>query len=227
MYITNTVNNYKTASELNSAMGRVYNHMALALATSLIVSLLVASSPALMAFLFTGFVKWIVIFAPLVAVFAISYALHTNISKSTAVSMLHGFAALMGISLSAIFVVYSVGSIISAFMAAMVLFSVMALYGYFTKTNLDSIGKWLFVGLIALIIASVINLFIASSIAQMVISAVALVVFMGLTAWDNQRIRQELAYDPSDAVEVRGALSLYINLINIFVSLLSLFGDRD
>jgi FtsH-binding integral membrane protein len=189
--------------------------------------MLVASSPALMTFLFTGFMKWIVIFAPLVAVFAISIALNANPPKGIAQLMLHGFAALMGLSFATIFVVYNLGSIVSAFMGAAVLFGVMSFYGYFTKRSLDSLGKWMFVGLITIVIASIINLFIGNSVAQMVISALAIVIFLGLTAWDTQRIRQELALNTSPAAEVSGALSLYINFINIFLNLLNLFGSKN
>ena len=218
---------YRTAGELNSAMGKVYINMSLAIITSMIVSMLVASSAALMTFLFTGFMKWIVIFAPLVAVFAISIALNANPPKEIALLMLHGFAALFGLSFSTIFVVYNLGSIVSAFMGAAVLFGVMSFYGYFTKRSLDSLGKWMFVGLITIVIASIINLFIGSSVAQMVISALAIVIFLGLTAWDTQRIREELALNTSPAAEISGALSLYINFINIFLNLLNLFVSRN
>lgn len=219
--------NYRTASELNAAMGRVYANMGLAVLTSMIVSMLVASSPALMAFFFTGFVKWIVIFAPLVSVIVISIALNADPPKGISHILLHGFAAIMGLSFSAIFVVYNLGSIVSAFMGATVLFAVMSVYGYFTKKNLDSIGKWLFVGLIAVVIASIINVFIGSTVAQTIISALAIVIFLGLTAWDTQRIREELSIGRNrSAAEIRGALSLYLNFINIFLSLLQLFGDK-
>jgi FtsH-binding integral membrane protein len=218
---------YRSADELNSAMGKVYANMGLAVLTSMVISMLVASSPALMTFLFTGFTKWIVIFAPLVAVFAIGIALNANPPKGIAQLMLHGFAALMGLSFATIFVVYNLGSIVSAFMGAAVLFGVMSFYGYFTKRSLDSLGKWMFVGLITIVIASIINLFIGNSVAQMVISALAIVIFLGLTAWDTQRIRQELALNTSPAAEVSGALSLYINFINIFLNLLNLFGSKN
>lgn len=218
---------YRSAAELNSAMGKVYANMGLAVLTSMIVSMLVASSPALMAFLFTGFVKWIVIFAPLVAVFAISFALNSNPPRELALLMLHGFAALMGLSFATIFVVYQLGSIISAFMGGAVLFGVMSLYGYFTKQSLDSLGKWLFVGLIGIVIASIINVFVGSSVGQMVISALAIIIFLGLTAWDTQRIREELSTNTSPAAEISGALSLYLNFINIFLNLLQLFGNKD
>lgn len=218
---------YRTAGELNSAMGKVYANMGLAVLTSMVVSMLVAGSPALMAFLFTGVMKWIVIFAPLVAVFAISIALNANPPAPLAHAMLHGFAALMGLSFASIFVVYNLGSIVSAFMGAAVLFGAMSFYGYFTKKSLDSIGKWLFVGLIAIIISSIINIFVGSTVFQMVLSALAIVVFLGLTAWDTQRIREELAANTSTAAEVSGALSLYLNFINIFLNLLQLFGQKN
>lgn len=218
---------YRTASELNSAMGKVYANMGLAVLTSMVVSMLVASSPALMAFLFTGVMKWIVIFAPLVAVFALSIALNANPPAPVAHAMLHGFAALMGLSFSTIFVVYNMGSIVSAFMGAAVLFGTMSFYGYFTRKSLDSLGKWMFVGLIAIVIASIINIFLESSVFQMVLSALAIIIFLGLTAYDTQRIREELAVNTSTTAEVSGALSLYLNFINIFLSLLQLFGNKN
>jgi len=171
--------------------------------------------------------KWIVIFAPLVAVFAISIALNANPPAPLAHLMLHGFAALMGLSFATIFVVYNLGSIVSAFMGAAVLFGAMSFYGYFTKKSLDSLGKWMFVGLIAIVIASIINIFVGSSVAQTVISALAIIIFLGLTAWDTQRIREELSSNTSPAAEVNGALSLYINFINIFLNLLNLFGSKN
>lgn len=218
---------YRSASELNSAMGNVYGIMALAIVTSMVVSMLISGSAALMAFLFTGFMKWIVIFAPLVAVILISIALNADPPKSIAHLMLHGFAALMGLSFSTIFVVYNLGSIVSAFMGAAILFVSMSFYGYFTKKSLDSLGKWMFIGLISIVIASIINLFLGNSVFQMVISALAIIIFMGLTAWDTQRIREELSYNTSSSAEVRGALSLYLNFINIFLSLLNLFGSKN
>ena len=179
----------------------------------------------LMAFFFTGAMKWIVIFAPLVAVLAVSFAWE-KFSKSSLTFFLHGFAALMGLSFATIFVAFNMGSIVSAFMSAAILFGVMSFYGYFTKKNLDSIGQWMFVGLIAIIIASVINIFIGSSVAQMVISALAVVIFLGLTAYDTQKIRELVSVDHSGNTEVVGALTLYLDFINLFLSLLQLFGGR-
>jgi FtsH-binding integral membrane protein len=217
---------YRSASEINNAMIRVYNHMFLAVLTSLVVSFLVSSSTAAMAVLFGTWFKWVIIFAPLVAVFGVTMALNSNPPKEIAVLLLHGFAALMGLSMATIFVVYTLGSIINAFFGAAVLFGTMSLYGYFTKQSLDSWGKFLLVGLIAIVIASIINVFVGSSVAQMVISALAIIIFLGLTAYDTQRIREMVSEETSAATEVMGALSLYLNFINIFISLLQLFGDK-
>jgi len=217
---------YRSASEINSAMGRVYGHMSIAVIVSMIVSYFVGTSPELLAFFFTGVMKWIVIFAPLVAIFGIAILLNASPTKQMAQLCLHGFAALMGLSFATIFAVFTMGSIVSAFMGAAILFGVMSGYGYFTKQSLDSVGKFMFVGLIAIIIASIVNIFIGSTVMQMVISALAIIIFLGLTAYDTQKIREELSVQASDVAEIRGALTLYMDFINLFINLLQLFGDR-
>jgi FtsH-binding integral membrane protein len=225
-YISDGTVSYRSAQEVNAAMGRVYGHMSLAVLVSMLVSYFVGTSPELLAFFFTGVLKWIVIFAPLAAIFGISYVLGNNPTKGVAQLCLHGFAALMGLSFSMIFAVFTMGSIVSAFMGAAILFAVMSGYGYFTKRSLDSMGRFMFVGLIAIIIASVINIFIGSTVMQMVVSALAIIIFLGLTAYDTQRIREIVSTDTSPAVEVSGALSLYMDFINLFLNLLQLFGGR-
>ena len=217
---------YRSASEINSAMGRVYGHMSLAVITSMIVSYFVGTTPELLAFFFTGILKWIVIFAPLAAIFGVSYVLGNNPTKGVAQLCLHGFAALMGLSFATIFAVFNMGSIVSSFMGAAILFAVMSGYGYFTKRSLDSLGKFMFVGLIAIVIASIVNIFIGSTVMQMVISALAIIIFLGLTAYDTQQIREAVSVDTSPAVEVTGALTLYMDFINLFLNLLQLFGER-
>ena len=224
-YMDNTVS-YRSASEINSAMGRVYGHMALAVLTSMIVSFLVGTNASLMAFFFTGIMKWIVIFAPLVAIFGVTILLNASPTKSMAQLCLHGFAALMGLSFATIFVIYNMGSIVSAFMGGAILFGVMSGYGYFTKKDLSSFGSLLFVGLIAIIIASIVNIFIGSSTLQMVISAIAILIFLGLTAYDTQRIREEVSMENDGIAEIRGALTLYLDFINLFINLLQLFGEK-
>jgi FtsH-binding integral membrane protein len=118
------------------------------------------------------------------------------------------------------------GSIVSAFMGAAILFGVMSGYGYFTKQSLDSIGKYCFVALIAIIIASIVNIFIGSTVFQMFISAVAILIFLGLTAYDTQQIREELSMGDDGIAEIRGALTLYLDFINLFINLLQLFGEK-
>jgi uncharacterized protein len=218
---------YRTAGEINSAMVRVYNNMFIAVLVSMVTALAVSSVPALMAFFFTGFMKWITIFSPLVAILLISFSME-RFSESQLRTFLYGFAVLMGLSFSMIFLVYTLGSIVSAFMGAAVLFGTMSIYGYFTKKDLSKFGTLLLVALIAIIIASVINVFIGNSFASIVISAIAIVVFLGLTAYDTQRIREMVSYrSDTGKYEVMGALSLYLNFINIFLHLLNLFGNRN
>jgi FtsH-binding integral membrane protein len=216
---------YRGAEAINTAMARVYGHMGLAVVTSMIVSYFVGTTPSLLAFFFTGVMKWIVMFLPLVLAFVVPWAL-SNAGKTMAPVLLHVFAAAMGLSFSVIFAIYQMGSIAGAFMSAAVLFGVMSFYGYFTKKSLDSLGKWLFVGLIAIVIASIINMFLQSGPLAQVVSALAIVIFTGLTAYDTQKIRETLMYDDDHRVEIMGALTLYMDFINLFLSLLQLFGDK-
>jgi uncharacterized protein len=214
-----------SAQHVTNGMNRVYSNMFMAVMNSMLVSYFVSTSPALMAFLFTGVMKWIVILAPLAAIFAISFYMH-KVTKGQAMLMLHGFATLMGISFAAIFVVYTSMSIVQAFLGAACLFLAMSLYGYTTKRDLTSIGQFMFIGLIGIIIASIINIFIGSSLMQMVVSALAVIIFLGLTAYDTQKIREMIAYDRDGHAEVSGALTLYLDFINLFLNLLQLFGNR-
>ena len=216
---------YRGAESINTAMARVYGHMGLAVITSMIVSYFVGTTPLLLAFFFTGVMKWIVMFLPLVLAFAIPWAI-SNAGKTTAPLLLHVFAAAMGLSFAVIFAVYQMGSIAGAFMAAAVLFGVMSFYGYFTKRSLDSVGKWLMIGLIAICITSIINIFLQSGPLAQVVSALAIVIFTGLTAYDTQKIRETLMYDDDHRLEIMGALTLYLDFINLFLSLLQLFGDK-
>jgi FtsH-binding integral membrane protein len=205
----------------------VYNNMFLAVVNSMLVSLLVASSPGLIVFLFTGIMKWVVIFAPLVMILAMTWIMQ-KATYGEARGMLHIFAALMGLSMSTIFITFTTTSIVTAFMGAAILFGTMSLWGYFTKKSLEGWGSFLMVGVIAVVIASIVNVFLGNSTLAMVVSAVAIIVFLGLTAYDTQRIRQEVSIlEPDSKAEILGALSLYMNFINIFVSLLQLFGNRD
>jgi len=218
---------YRSATAINAAMGRVYLYMFYAVAASFVTAGLVTSTPALMAFFFTGIMKWITIFAPLVFILVLSFGIE-KLNKQQALLALGGFAVVWGVSMAAVFAVYTIGSIVSAFMGAGILFAVMSFYGYFTKKDLTSLGQFMFIGLIAIVIASVVNIFIGSSVGAMVISALAIIIFLGLTAYDTQNIRNMVSYDSDDGKnEVLGALSLYMNFINIFLALLQLFGNRE
>lgn len=220
------VSTYRSAAGINEAMGRVYGHMSIAVVTSMLVSYFVGTTPELLQFFFTGVMKWIVIFAPLVAILGLTFA-SEKLNKSGLQIFLHGFAALMGLSFATIFAVFTMGSIFTAFMGAAVLFGTMSAYGYFTKKDLSSMGQMMFVGLIAIVIASIINIFIGSTVMQMVISALAIIIFLGLTAYDTQQIREMVTVDgETGREEVLGALTLYMNFINLFLNLLQLFGDR-
>ena len=218
---------YRTATEINQAMGRVYGHMMAAVLNSMLVSYIVGTSPELLAFFFTGVMKWIVIFAPLAFIFAVPILLNSGIGRLGKVLTLHAFAGLMGLSFATIFAIYTMGSIASAFMGAGVSFGCLSFYGYFTKRDLDSLGKYLFIALIAIIIASIINIFVGSTAFQMLISAVTILVFLGLTAYDTQQIREIVSDgEAGDGAEIAGALTLYLDFINLFLSLLQLFGTK-
>jgi len=220
-----TADQYRSASAVNSAMGRVYAHTGSAVLTSMLVSAFVGTNTALMSVLFGTALKWLIIFAPLVMIFGLAMVMD-RLTRSQAILALHAFAAVMGLSFATIFVAFNMGSIVSAFMGAAVLFAVMSGYGYFTKQNLDSLGKFMFVGLIAIVIASIINIFIGSSVVTMVISALAIIIFLGLTAYDTQQIREMISMENDGRLEILGALTLYMDFINLFLNLLQLFGER-
>jgi len=223
---TGGITDYRSAEDINSAMGRVYGHMSVAVLVSMIVSYFVGTSPELLQFFFTGITKWIVIFAPLAAILAFAFAAE-NFNKSQLKLFLYAFAALMGLSFATIFAVFTMGSIVSAFMGAAILFAVMSGYGYFTKKDLSGMGQMMMIGLIAIVIASIVNIFIGSTVMQMVISALAIIIFLGLTAYDTQQIRELVSVEgDTGREEVIGALTLYMDFINLFLNLLQLFGGR-
>ena len=214
---------YRSATELNSAMTRVYMYMMTAVLNTMLVGYAVSTSPELMQLFFGTSLKWVVMFAPLVMAFATPYIM-SSVDRPGAILTLHVFAGLMGLSLSVIFKVYSGTSIVTAFMGAAILFGTMSFYGYFTKRSLESFGQYLFIALIAIVLASIVNIFIGSSVMQMVISAIAIVIFLGFTAYDTQTIRETLAENEPGNAAVMGALMLYLDFINIFINLLQLFG---
>lgn len=216
----------RTFNDVNIAMTRVYQYMFLAVMASMGTAYYVSITPALMAFFFTGVMTWVTILSPLLFIFLVPVLFNSGISKTGMIATLLAFASLMGLSISALLAAYTTLSAMQAFMGAAVLFLSMTLYGYTTKKSLDSWGSFLLIGLISIIVVSLINLFIGSGVVAMVVSAIAVLIFLGLTAYDTQKIKEQLAYNPSPAVEVYGALSLYLDFINLFINLLQLFGQR-
>jgi FtsH-binding integral membrane protein len=223
---------------LRSYMLRVYNYMASGVALTGLVAALVASTPALTALFFqvglngrlgmTG-LGWIATLAPLGIVLAFSFGL-ARMSAATAQGLYWVYAALMGVSLSTIFFVYTGTSITRVFFITAASFAGLSLYGYTTKKNLSAFGSFLIMGLVGIVIASLVNMFLASSMLQFVISVVGVLVFAGLTAYDTQKIRDMYwegdGHEVASKKAVMGAFTLYLDFINLFIMLLRFFGDR-
>ncbi len=214
---------------LRSHMVRVYMYMALGLALTGLVAFFAASSPALMTAIFTTPLKWLVMLAPLGMVIYLSARIGA-MSFSTAQMVFWIYAGMMGLSLSAIFLVFTGESIARLFFITSSVFGAMSLYGYTTRKDLTAMGSFLMMGVVGIVIASVVNLFLHSSAMQMMISVIGVLVFTGLTAYDTQQIKE--SYLESDTGDISGkkaiigALQLYLDFINLFISLLQLFGDR-
>jgi len=177
--------------------------------------------------------KWLFILAPLAMVFAISFGIN-RLKPATAQLLFWAFAALMGISLSSIFLVYTHTSIVRVFFITSATFGALSLYGYTTKRDLTGMGSFLIMGLFGIVIASLVNIFLGSSMLQFIVSVVGVLVFAGLTACDTQRLKNEYIYgyaseggDVAERAAITGALSLYLNFINLFTLLLQLLGQRD
>jgi uncharacterized protein len=215
---------------LRSYMLSVYNYMGLGLAITGLVAYFMAASGLYLSLAQTPLV-YVVMFAPLGFIFFLGAKIRT-MSVGAAQLTFWLFAAVMGLSLASIFLVFTNASIARVFFITAGTFGAMSLYGYTTKRDLSAWGSFLFMGLIGIIIASLVNLFIASSALQFAVSVIGVLVFTGLTAYDTQRIK-ELYYelDSSDVMArkaIMGALSLYLDFINMFVMLLQLFGaTRD
>ena len=228
MYETKTYSTVQYDEGLRNFMLQVYNYMTFALALSGLVSLGISMSPALMAVIWGTPLKWVVIFLPLAMSLGFMFMIE-KINSSTAKLFLFAFAAAMGLSLSSIFAIYKMGSIIHVFFISAATFAAASLYGYTTKTDLTKMGSFLIMGVIGLVIAGLVNLFLQSSMFAFVISCLSVLIFTGLTAYDTQNIKQ--MHDHTDGEErskagVIGALMLYMNFINIFISLLQILGDK-
>lgn len=215
---------------LRKHMLRVYNYMGLGLVITGIVAFVVSQTPALYVPIFSTPLKWVVMLAPLAFVFFFSFRIHA-MSAATAQMAFWAFAAVMGLSLASVFLVFTGTSIARTFFITATMFGAMSLYGYTTKRDLSQFGSFLMMGLIGVVIASIVNIFLGSSALQFAISVIGVVVFVGLTAWDTQNIKEQYAenYDQESQqkLAVFGALSLYLNFVNLFQLLLSLTGQRE
>jgi uncharacterized protein len=215
---------------LRDYMLRIYNYMASGLALTGIVAYFFASSGLYRELAQTPLI-YLVILAPFGFVLALSYGIN-RMQASTAQALFWLFSAVMGLSLASIFLVYTGASIARVFFITAGTFAAMSIYGYTTQRDLSGMGSFMMMGLIGIIIASVVNLFLASSALQFAISVIGVIVFVGLTAWDTQRIKQMyFEIDHSDGqmagkTAIMGALSLYLDFINLFMMLLQLLGAR-
>jgi FtsH-binding integral membrane protein len=213
---------------LRAYMQRVYGYMAGGLTLTGIVAYAAAVSGFYQSITGTPLI-WVVMLAPLAFVFALSFGIQ-HMSAGTATVLFWVYAAVMGLSLGSIFLVYTGASIARVFFVTAATYGAMSLYGYTTKTDLSRFGSFLLMGVVGIVIASIVNIFLQSSAFQFAISVIGVLVFVGLTAYDTQRIKEMyLESDTSEAAgrkAVMGALSLYLDFINLFTMLLQLFGHR-
>lgn len=212
-------------------MRKVYTWMTLALVLTGLTAYGVATSPGiLMAIYSNPALLWGLVIAEFALVFGVSAAIN-RLSLTTATLMFVAYSVINGALLSSIFLVYTAASITSVFFITAATFATMALIGYTTKTDLTSVGKLLFMALIGLIIATVVNIFVGSSMLTMICSYVGVLIFVGLTAYDSQKIKHMLQQAPdagesSQKLALLGSLTLYLDFINLFIYLLRIFGDR-
>jgi FtsH-binding integral membrane protein len=241
---------------LRAYMLRVYNYMGVGLVVTgivayLVYSMAVTNDPALAAktargiaqvknvyltpfgvAIYTTWLKWVLAFSPLAIVFLFAARIN-SMSTSTAQAVFWAFAALIGASISSIFVVYTQSSIAQIFFITAAAFGGLSLWGYTTKRDLSGMGSFLMMGLIGIIIAGLVNVFLHSSALQFAVSSIAVLVFAGLTAYDTQRLKDDYYTYASAGGEslgrsaVMGALNLYLDFINMFLALLQLFGNRE
>jgi FtsH-binding integral membrane protein len=219
---------------INEFIRSVYNWMAIGLGLTGVVAFYVSNSETLLKLIFGNqFIFFGLIIGELVLVFSISARVH-KMQASTATSLFVLYATLNGATLSAIFLIYTRSSITSTFFICAATFIVSSIYGMVTKRDLTSMGQFMFMGLIGIVIASVVNLFVRSSGMSLIVSYIGVVVFVGLTAYDTQKLRT-LALSQPDGLDsgtvrkgaILGALTLYLDFINLFLMLLRILGNRD
>jgi len=215
---------------LRQHMLRVYNYMGLGLVVTGLVAFLVSSTPALYVLIFSSPLKYVVMLAPLAFVLLFSFKMQT-MSAASAQAMFWAFCAVMGLSLASVFLVFTGTSIARTFFIAATMFGATSLYGYTTRRDLTQFSSFLIMGLIGVVIASIVNIFLGSTALQFAISVIGIAVFIGLTAWDTQTIKEQYAEnfdaESRQKLAVFGAFSLYLNFINIFQLLLNFTGERE
>ncbi|HEY3918147.1 MAG TPA: Bax inhibitor-1/YccA family protein [Stellaceae bacterium] len=214
---------------LRNYMLRVYNYMAGGLALTGLVAYFAQATGVYQSLVQTPALFWIIIFAPLGLVLLLSFKIQ-SMSLGAAQATFWGYAALVGLSLAGLFLVYTGASIAQVFFITAATFLATSLYGYTTKRDLAGFGSFLFMGLIGIIIASLVNMFLHSAAMQFAISVIGVLVFTGLTAWDTQQIK-EMYWEGDSAViagkkAIMGALRLYLDFINLFLMLMQLMGNR-
>jgi uncharacterized protein len=216
---------------LRSYMLSIYNYMASGVLVTGIVALLFAQSGlAYQILVGPGLLKYVIMFAPLAFVMVLSFGIN-RLQTGTAQMLYWAYAVVMGLSLASIFLVYTGESIAQTFFATAAAFAGLSLYGYTTKRDLSAFGTFLVMGLVGILIASLLNLFLQSSALTLAISILGVLIFAGLTAYDTQSLKSQYAYvrgtDFMGKAVILGALSLYLDFVNMFLFLLRLFGSRD
>ncbi|MBM3477980.1 MAG: Bax inhibitor-1/YccA family protein [Alphaproteobacteria bacterium] len=219
-----------TDEGLRAHMLRIYNYMASAVLLSGIVAFVIASSPVLTALMVKSPLRWVFMLAPIAFIFIMSWRFE-RMSKVSLQAMFWAYAACIGVSFAAILLYFTGASVARAFFMAAGLFAGLSLYGYTTKADLSKLGTILMVGMVVVFLASIVNIFLGSSALQFAVSIVGLLVFLGLTAWDTQRIKDTyVEYAGTEfegKIAVMDSLGLYINFVAIFQFLISLTGQRD
>jgi hypothetical protein len=218
---------------LRAHMNKVYALMSIGLFLTGGVAYIVGNNETLVMSLFTGMSRWVVMFAPLVVVFAMGSMIN-RLRASTAQLIFYAFSALMGLSISYIFMIYTSVSIAQTFLVTSIAFAGLSLYGYTTKRNISGMGSFLIMGVIGLIVASIVNIWMQSPALMYAISVIGVLIFAALTAYDTQKIKntyiQMAQNGQNEWIEksaIMGALSLYLDFLNMFMFLLHLFGNRN
>lgn len=225
---------------LRAYMNKVYGLMAVGMGVTAVAAFGISTAAVsadgqltgLGAAIYTSPLRWVIMFAPLLMVFAFGAAMN-RLSVTAATGMFYAFAALMGLSISSIFLVYTSVSIVQTFLVTAIAFAGLSLWGYTTKKDLSGWGTFLLMGLIGLIVASIVNIFLQSSAMQFAISVIGVLIFAGLTAYDTQNIKNTyLQMSGSDAdfigkSAIMGALRLYLDFLNLFMFLLQFMGNRE